>query len=253
MTKAKLSPPRIQFAGLSFSGLRAADLLPEAGQFKFIVTVNADFVVTSCVDDRFRRIISGNLATFDGQITWWLARLLGTPKGTTFEKISGSSFAHNLLEDAAARGLRVFFLGAMPHVNAAAVHATQARYGVDVAGYSPPFSAYPGLREWSDDILRRLKAHAPHVVFVALGAPKQEFWIDDHRDALQDAGVQLAIGCGGTLDFLAGEISRAPRWAQQSGLEGVYRLLVQPSLFRLKRLTRSLLVIPIAFWKKFCD
>ncbi len=253
MTKASPHLSRVQFAGLSFSGLRAADLLPEAGQFKFIVTVNADFVVTSCADDRFQRIISGNLATFDGQITWWLARLLATPKGTTFEKISGSSFAHNLLEDAAARGLRVFFLGARPHVNEAAVRAVQTRYGVDVTGYSPPLSAYPGLPAWNDDILKRLEARTPHVVFVALGSPKQELWIDDHREALQDAGVQLAIGCGGTLDFLAGEVTRAPRWVQQSGLEGVYRLLVQPKLFRLKRLTRSLLVIPIAFWKAFSD
>jgi N-acetylglucosaminyldiphosphoundecaprenol N-acetyl-beta-D-mannosaminyltransferase len=249
MTKARQSAARIQFAGLSFSGLRAADLLPEAGQFKFIVTVNADFVVTSCSNERFRQIISNNLSTFDGQITWWLARLLGTPKSTPFEKISGSSFAHDLLEDAAARGLRVFFLGALPHVNEAAVRAVQTRYGVEVAGYSPPLSAYPAQSAWSDEILRRVRAQAPQVVFVALGAPKQEFWIDDHRDALQDAGVQLVIGCGGTLDFLSGEVPRAPRWVQQSGLEGVYRLLMQPSLFRLKRLARSLLVIPIAFWK----
>ena len=249
MNDSSATGPTVKFAGLLFRGLRRADLFPHEHAFKFIVTVNADFVVNAARDARFKQLISSNHATFDGQVTWWLARLLGKPRGVAFEKISGSSFAYALLEHAAMHGLRVFFLGASSTVNEAAVHAARARYRVDVTGYSPDFTTYPGTAQWNTDILDRVKAHAPHILFVAFGSPKQEFWIDDHHRILEDAGVRLAIGCGGTLDFLAGTVRRAPVTVQRLGLEGVYRLAMQPSWFRLKRLGRSLVVIPIAFWK----
>lgn len=242
--------PSFKFAGLTFKGLCAGDLLPQLGIFKFIVTVNADFIVTSFQSKRFANLISKNFATVDGQITLWLARLLGKPR-VNFEKISGSSFAYDLLLHAAGNRLRVFFLGATPTVNDLATQAVKARYGVDVAGFSPPLTAYPVASEWNEEVLARIKEHLPHILFVALGAPKQEYWIEDNEQVLKDAGVQVAVGCGGTLDFLAGTIKRAPKWIQKIGLEGLYRLAMQPSWFRVKRLARSLLVFPIVFWKTF--
>ena len=253
MSDSRTTADAVKFAGLIFRGLHSADLFPHENEFKFIVTVNADFIVNAARDTRFKQLISSNHATFDGQVTWWLARLLGRPRGVTFEKISGSSFALELLEHAAAHGLRVFFLGASSTVNEAAVRAARARYGVDVSGYSPSFGTYPGTAQWNTQILDQLKAHAPHILLVAFGSPKQEFWIDDHRESLQDVGVRLAVGCGGTLDFLAGAVRRAPVTVQRLGLEGVYRLAMQPSWFRLKRLGRSLLVIPIAFWMSLSE
>lgn len=251
MNKANTSKPSLEFAGLIFKGLHVADLFPQSGVFKFVITVNADFIVTSFQSERFANLISTNLATIDGQITLWLARFFGKSQKVNFEKISGSSFAYDLLQYAAEKQLRVFFLGASPAVNKLATHTAKARYGIDVIGFSPPLTAYPIAATWSEEVLTHVKEHSPHILFVALGAPKQEYWIEDNAQALKDAGVQVAIGCGGTLDFLAGAITRAPVWIQKIGLEGLYRLAMQPSWFRVKRLARSFLIFPIVFWKAF--
>jgi len=249
MNKPNSSKRSLEFAGLTFSGLHAADLFPQPGIFKFIVTVNADFIVTSFQSKRFANLVSKNFATIDGQITLWLARIFGKPRELDFEKISGSSFAYDLLHYAADKGLRVFFLGASPAVNELAVCKVRERFGVDVMGFSPPLTTYPVSLSWNEEALARIKQHLPHILFVALGSPKQEYWIEDNAQVLENAGVQVAIGCGGTLDFLAGAISRAPLMMQKIGLEGLYRLARQPSWFRVKRIARSLWVFPIVFLK----
>lgn len=248
MDKAHDVQPVLEFAGLAFKGLHAVDLFPQRGIFKFIVTVNADFIVTACRSARFAKLISENYATIDGQVTLWLARICCGNR-CNFEKISGSSFSYDLLQHASDKGLRVFLLGAAPEANGLATQAVKARYRLDVAGYSPPFTGYTGSCAWTDEALSRIKEQSPHILFVGLGSPKQEYWIEDNTQALKDAGVQVAIGCGGTLDFLAGTISRAPVWIQRIGLEGFYRLAIQPSWFRAIRLARSFLVFPIVFWK----
>jgi len=251
MDEAITLQPSLEFAGLTFRGLHAADLLPQSGVFKFIIPVNADLIVTSFQSVRFANLISKNFATVDGQVTLWLARIFGRPRKVGIEKISGSTFAYVLLQHAADNRQRVFFLGASAAVNHLATQTVRERYGVDVIGFSPPLTAYPIASAWSEEVLARIKEHSPHILFVALGAPKQEYWIEDNTQTLKDAGVQVVIGCGGTLDFLAGAITRAPLWVQKAGLEGLYRLAMQPCWFRVKRLARSLLVFPIVFWKTF--
>lgn len=241
----------VNFGGVWFKGTRKEHILPEQGKFKFVVTANADFIVNSWSDKRFRKIISENYTTFDGQITWWLGCLLGKPRGRKIEKISGSSFARDLLLFAANEKQRVFFLGGEQAVNATAVSNSRARYGADVQGYSPEYERYPVSCAWNQKILDEIEKYRPHILLVALGAPKQEYWIDDNKEILAQMGVQLAIGCGGTLDFLAERFPRAPLLIQQIGMEGVFRLIVQPSGFRLKRLVRSVLVFPIAAIRYF--
>ncbi|MFT7721732.1 MAG: WecB/TagA/CpsF family glycosyltransferase [Roseateles sp.] len=207
-----------------------------------VVTVNADFIVTAHKNPRFARIINENASTFDGQVPFVLARHFAQPRDTPIEKISGSDLVPELLASAARQGRRVLLLGAAADSNAEATRIARERYGAQVEGYSPPLAAYPFPNDWRDACRHRIDAFRPHYIFVALGAPKQEFWMDDEQDWLADRGVELCIGCGGSLDFLSGEIRRAPRWVQRAGLEGVYRTLSEPKLFRLKRLLRSFLV-----------
>ena len=243
----------IHFAGLTFRGLDVSDILPSGDDLKLVVTVNADFVVTSVRSARFRRIISDNYSTFDGQVTWWLAKLLGRPRGVAAAKISGASVIHDLLSFARERAWNAFFLGARSSVNEASVAIAKNKYGIEVRGYSPPFSDYPMSNTWNADVIDRILEFRPKLLFVALGSPKQEYWLDDHRETLKRAGVALAMGCGGTLDFLSGSLRRAPTWMQSAGLEGVYRLAIEPKWFRVRRLGRSALVIPIALWYAMLD
>ena len=74
--------------------------------------------------------------------------------------------------------------------------------------------------------MRELK---PDVLFVALGAPKQEYWIADHIGQL---GIPVGMGIGGSMDVLSGNVKRAPKWMQKLSLEWLYRLIIQPSRYK---------------------
>jgi exopolysaccharide biosynthesis WecB/TagA/CpsF family protein len=92
-----------------------------------------------------------------------------------------------------------------------------------VTAYSPPFNRL--LEMDHDEITRRIKAAAPDMLFVSFGCPKQEKWISRHGAAL---GVPVMIGAGGTIDFLAGRMARAPSWMRRSGTEWLFRLMQEP-------------------------
>lgn len=78
-------------------------------------------------------------------------------------------------------------------------------------------------------IIAELEQLKPDVLFVALGAPKQEYWIADHLPQLQ---IPVAMGIGGSMDVLSGNVKRAPKWMQKMSLEWLYRLLIQPTRFK---------------------
>lgn len=231
----------VRFAGLTFNApTRAA--IAVAPRPTMIVTVNADFVVTAHENPHFARIINENASTFDGQVPFVLARWFAQPRGAPIEKISGSDLVPELLASAAREGQRVLLLGASVASNVEATRIARERHGAQVEGYSPPLASYPFPDDWRDECRRRIAAFRPYYVFVALGSPKQEFWMDSERDWLAEHGVEVCVGCGGSLDFLSGKIKRAPRWVQRTGLEGIYRAISEPKLFRLKRLLRSFLI-----------
>lgn len=194
-----------------------------------VFTPNVDHIVQAQKNQRFREAYArASLSLADGMPVVWATRLLQTPVP---EKVSGSDFVPVLLERAAERGWRVYFLGGRPGIAALARDKLRERLpslqvvGVDAARIEIDGSP----ADWSE-VVERIRVAKPHLVLVALGAPKQEIWIDQTRDALRPA-VLLAVGA--SLDFVAGETSRAPRWMSQVGLEWVYRLAQDPG--RLSR------------------
>jgi N-acetylglucosaminyldiphosphoundecaprenol N-acetyl-beta-D-mannosaminyltransferase len=140
-----------------------------------------------------------------------------------------------LLARAAARGWRVYFLGGGPDVGARARdRVLESLPGLRVVGVDAPridLDEPPSQRE---PVLARIRESQAQLVLVALGAPKQEIWIDEVRAALAPA---VLLGVGASLDFLAGTIPRAPRWMSGAGLEWLYRLVREP-----RRLWRRYLV-----------
>lgn len=93
------------------------------------------------------------------------------------------------------------------------------------------------------EINRRLEDFAPHIIFVGFGFGKQEHWLNDNYAFLNKLGVKWGIACGGTFEFLSGEVNRAPKFIQRCGLEGVWRLIMEPKLFRIKRLITSVKIL----------
>ena len=189
-----------------------------------ICTVNPEFIVDARRDPAFAAVLGrADLCVPDGAGVLWAARLAGQPLR---ERVTGSDGVHHICARAAQRGWRVYLLGAAPGVAERAAVLLAARSpGLKVAGCyagSPADAAWP-------DMLARLRDAAPDILFVAYGHPRQDFWIDRHRDALPAA---VAIGVGGAFDFVAGISRRAPEWMQRLNLEWLHRLVTQPWRWR---------------------
>lgn len=229
----------IEFAGIRFRGLTLDDVFAVRDRFTHIATVNAEYIVRANEDERLHRILEKSIATFDGQVPYMVARW--RCKNRNFSKISGSELVYHICERAAQRQERVFLLGGMEDSNAQAVQILRERYSnLTIDGFSPIFCPYPFPKTHSELILARLRAFKPDYLLVGFGAVKQDYWIDDNRGELDKIRVKLAVGSGGTFEMVSGKMKRAPRFIQGIGLEGIYRLVCEPRLFRLKRLILSL-------------
>ena len=193
-----------------------------------VVTANVDFLVQARHDVELRAIlVNAHLVLCDGTPLVWASRLLGNPLP---ERVAGSDLVPQLITRAAKRKYRLFFLGASPDANDRAVANVRGQYpGAIIAGhYSPPFRAWTD--EDNEEITRRIRKAHPDILLVAFGCPKAEKWIAQNYLHL---GVPVTIGVGATIDFLAGNVRRAPRWMQKAGMEWLYRLAQEP-----KRLAR---------------
>lgn len=227
----------IRFAGLEFKGLTKETLLREEAFIKIIVTVNAEIIVLAHEHDRLRKIINSNYATFDGQIPYLLARL--KYRDCYFEKISGSDLIYDACKYAKLHRQKIFLLGGYKETNGLSVERLKKEYGIEIEGFSPVYRPYPFDSEHNRAILKKITKFCPDILFVGFGAKKQEFWIDDNKMYLNDIGVRLAVGCGGTFEMVAGQLKKAPQFIQRIGLEGLYRTLKEPNLFRLRKLLLS--------------
>jgi len=215
---------RIRFGNLwvdslTFAGaLDGIERLIEAGKGGMVFTPNVDHVVQAETSPAFRDAYArADLSLADGQPIVWASRLLG---GALPEKVSGADLVEPLLERAGRRGWRVFLLGGMPGSARAVAERFAAAHGVRIAGLED------GRVDLADEALvGRIAQARPHLLLVALGAPKQELWIAAHRARL---GPAVALGVGAALDFLAGAVPRAPRWMRRAGLEWLYRLAREP-------------------------
>jgi N-acetylglucosaminyldiphosphoundecaprenol N-acetyl-beta-D-mannosaminyltransferase len=213
--------------------LAIVDSLVQAKNGGAVFTPNVDHVVIAEEDARMRAAYArADLSLADGMPLVWASRILGN---AVPEKVSGSDFVPELLEHATKRGWRVYFLGGAPGVAALARDRLRDRLArLNVVGVDSPRINVTNPPEEREAVLARIRAVNPHIVLVALGAPKQEIWIDEVRNDLRPA---VLFGVGASLDFVAGAIPRAPRWMSLSGLEWLYRLAREP-----RRLWRRYLV-----------
>ncbi len=189
-----------------------------------ICTVNPEFIVDAQRDGGFAAVLRrASLCVPDGVGVLWAARRAGV---ILRERVTGSDGIYRICERAAARGWRVYFLGAAPGIAERTAQALQARYpGLAVAG---TYSGSPAAVGWPE-IERRLADSAPDILFVAYGHPRQDLWIDARLAQLPAA---IAIGVGGAFDFVAGVAPRAPRWMRRLGIEWLHRLITQPWRWR---------------------
>ena len=190
-----------------------------AGGFHYAVTPNAEFVQRAEKDEQFCAALNGaDLVLPDGIGVVHAAKILGRPlRG----RLPGCDFAAALCGRMAQDGKKLFLLGAKPGVaEQAAENLKKDHPGLTICGIHDGYFAEDG------PVVEAIRAAEADVVFVCLGAPKQEYWMREHGP---DTGAAFLIGLGGSLDVFAGTVKRAPELWQKLGLEWLYRLLKQPS------------------------
>lgn len=187
--------------------------------FSYVVTPNPEIVELARDNENYRAVLNqAALVLPDGIGVIYAARLLGVPLSG---RVPGIDFASALLERLSKSGEGVFLLGAKPGVAEEAAERLRERYpGLNLCG------THHGYFQDSAPVVEAIRASGAAVVFVCLGAPKQEFWMAEHGPA---TGAKLMVGLGGVLDVYAGRVKRAPAAFQKLGLEWLYRLLRQPS------------------------
>lgn len=213
------------------------------GDGGYIVTPNVDHVVQAEHSDALVAAYeTADLSLVDGQPLLWLSRLMDNPLP---EKISGSDFVPLLIERAARERWRVFFLGAREGVGAEAARVLCAKYpDLQIVGIESPAFGFEHDPQQCERIVQKVAEARADIVVVALGCPKQELLMHRWKTALAPA---IAIGSGAAIDFIAGNVRRAPRWMSRSGLEWVYRLAQQPRTLAHRYLVRDRQILRIAW------
>jgi N-acetylglucosaminyldiphosphoundecaprenol N-acetyl-beta-D-mannosaminyltransferase len=215
----------------------------------YVVTPNVDHTVLLQEHEGLRAAYQyADLILADGHPLVWASRLVGKPLP---ERVPGSDLVPQTFTAAnnEQQALRVYLLGAAPGVadRAAANMAQQWPYLQTVGTYSPPLGFEKNPVE-CEQILERIAAAQPDLLVVGLGAPKQECWVHAHRERIQ---AKVALCVGATIDFLAGEKKRAPRWMQRCGVEWLHRMLSEPRRL-VKRYAKDAWVFPQLVWQQWC-
>ena len=220
---------------------KAVDRVAALAQTKvpsMVVTPNTDHVLRLQNDPTFGAAYRfASLTLADGMPIVMASRLLGEPLP---ERVTGADLVPALCARAAAAGLKVFFFGAPPGVAALAAAVAHRTYpGLALPGaYCPPlgFERDPIQNELC---IASIRSASPDIVFVALGSPKQEYWIAEH---FQEFTHGVFLGVGAAVEFLAGTQRRSPVWMQKVGLEWLHRLLSEPRRLWRRYLSNVLFV-----------
>jgi N-acetylglucosaminyldiphosphoundecaprenol N-acetyl-beta-D-mannosaminyltransferase len=236
-----IGPLRVDRVTIQDALDRIGDLI-HAGRGGYVVTPNVDHIVVARRDAELREAYRrAALSLADGQPVLWMARLLGSPLP---EKVSGSDLIGPLMTRAAREGWRVFLFGASGAVSAAA-RAELLRgeprlqiVGCDTSVWHPEETGTPA----ASAVAEAIRQSGAELVIVALGNPKQERWMLRHAERIRPA---VAVGLGGSLDFVAGAVRRAPRWMSDAGVEWVYRLIQEPRRLAYRYLVRDAQILPI--------
>ena len=224
--------PRVDILGVGFDRVALVEAVErieerlDSGERTFIITANPEFVML-CREDREVAAIAdrADLVVPDGTGAVVASRLLGDPLPG---RAPGRLLVDRLAALATERQLSLFLLGAGPGIAELAAARLRARHPeLRVAG------TYAGSADDDGDVVPRVIAAAPDVLLVAFGMPKQERWIA--RNLTRLPSVRVAVGIGGSLDYLAGAAKAPPAIVHAVGLEWLWRLAREPQRWRRQR------------------
>lgn len=203
-----------------------------------IVTPNPEFCVTAQKDKEFRTILNkASLAIPDG---------IGLKLSSIFlgkkikQRITGVELVGEICKIAESKNKNIYLLGAENEVAFKAAQNIKKRYPkINIVGAENEFSIFGKMKD--EKVIKIINKRKPDILFVAFGAPKQEKWIYYNLPKLET--VKIAVGVGGTFDYLSGKVRYAPKSMRILGLEWLYRFYRQP--WRWKRMFNATTIFPI--------
>lgn len=233
---------KIDVRGLLFDNMtveEAVDKMIEnvhAGMQTSVFTPNPE-IVQMCIDnpEMYDVIGKGDMILPDGIGVVKAAKILGTPLKA---RCPGFDCGKRLISLSGEEDLKIFFMGSKPGIaDAAAQKMTEEFPDAQFVGTNDGYFKKEG--EENDAVIEKINASGANVLFVCLGAPAQEKWINANRGRMP--GVMLFLGLGGSLDGYSGNVKRAPDFFIKLNLEWFYRLLCQPSrIGRMMKLPKFL-------------
>lgn len=207
----------------------------------YVVTPNMDHIVMLEENAAFQAVYrDADLVLTDGKPLIWISKYLGKPIA---EKVSGSDLLPRVCALAAEKGYSLYILGAAEGVaHKAAEKLTQTYPGLKIAGtYSPSYGFEKNEKEVSA-VIQRIRQAQPDILAVSLGSPKGELFIHQHRFEMN---VPVAMQVGAAVDFVAGNVKRAPRWMSSCGLEWLYRTMQEPKRLAGRYFNDARKILPI--------
>lgn len=215
------------------SVLNEVESIVEKRKPSFIVAINPEKIMKAQKDTNLLNLLnSADIQIPDGIGVVIASKLKG---GNIKNRVTGIDLMQNICKKASENGYSIFLLGAKPGVAEKASKILIEKYnGIKIVGVKD------GYFKNDDEAVEEIKKAKPDILFIAMGSPKQEYWIKKNIDNLK---VPLCMGIGGSLDVICGNIKRAPKWMCSLGLEWLYRLIKEP--WRFKRMT----VLPVFLLK----
>jgi N-acetylglucosaminyldiphosphoundecaprenol N-acetyl-beta-D-mannosaminyltransferase len=204
----------------------------QQNQKTFCVAINPEKICFAQSDMNFaEQLRKAHIHICDGVGTAVAIRLIN---GWRIPRITGVGLFFRLLEVAKHEHLGVFLLGAKRETNDKIYDVLRSEYpGLRIAG------RHHGFLNDADEVIKQINASRADMLFVAMGSPRQERWLDQHMKSLD---IPFCMGVGGSFDILSGDVKRAPKIFQRTGTEFLYRLACQPWRWR-----RDILLLGFAF------
>lgn len=195
-------------------------------QSRYVCVANVHMVMETYDNADFRKVVNqADLITPDGMPLVWMLRQMGY---SVPERVCGRTLMTEICTMASRENVSVGFFGGTPEVVEALGRVFRDKFpNLKVSfQYSPPFRSLTAEEDAA--LVQEINTSGTQILFVGLGCPKQEKWMAEHRGKVQS----VMLGVGAAFNFHAGSVKNAPAWMQQSGLEWLFRALVEPRLWR---------------------
>ncbi len=240
--------PRKNILGVKISAINLSEAIQqiaswiEKGSRRYVSVCTVHTIMECQRDHELTRIINeSGMATPDGMPLVWICRRLGNRDVT---RVYGPDLMLAFCEYSVTRGYSHFFYGGARGVAQELASDLQHRFpGLKVAGtYTPSFREIGSIEQ--PTVIKAINAACPDVIWVGLGTPKQDYWVDKHRPLL-NASVLVPVGAA--FDFQTGRVRRAPSWMQRNGLEWLFRLSQEPGRLVYRYLVYNSLFVFLLF------